>query len=784
MPEICRRQFLVASASVLASAAFVSPLDAMELELGGKSYHQIRTFHARQRSHYACTLCPYYDGGFAYNNEEGRIQKTEGNQDHIATRGKFCAKGLASFLSATDPDRITTPLKRVGPRGSGKWQEISWDMAIAEVSGKLKEALLEPNAIVVNEGGHNSSIMDRFLSTLGSSSLVRSCPPGIGGLAKQRALQQMIGVSFLLPDMEHSKYILNFGCNIMETALPLAQRLTDGIVNNRLKLVTFDVRMSNTAGRSTEWIPVFPGSDGFIALAMCQHILQKGLADLEFIKTWTDTTAEKLLADLQAYTPKKASEISGVPEKTIKRIAIEFAKNHPASVFSMNGISRRQSGLEMEQACLLLAVITGNIDNEGGCCLPRTFPINTPQPAPKQLTGDSLQMNYTFPFHVMTGTRKVKVLFNHLSNPVYSAPAASIWREIFKDEKLIPYLVDFSPFMSESAEWADLILPDVVGVERHDLVSAPSALWPWVSISAPAIPPVNQARDVRETLKKIVETLDPDGQKGMKSFWMFTNAKHWVEQSCAATPGLEGNYKKLLSKGMWPDHGKIDPENRKIIQNGEPLEATYGTFKKNGFSTPTGKIQVTIPALKSNPRHENLKPGQFILTTYKVAYHSQSMTTNLKYLAEISHSNPLNINKSEAKKLNIKDGDLVRVTTPAGYMVTKAMLTNGIHPTVVGISTSVGRIAYGRVAMAKPHDAKPNYALEALQDEDIDDNVWWRDTGVNPNDILPIATIEKNGDQAWNDTVVLIAPAQAGDVYGTVHVDNAKHLAIFKQLMG
>ncbi|MBF0184773.1 MAG: molybdopterin-dependent oxidoreductase [Magnetococcales bacterium] len=780
MTDLCRRQFLTISGKVLAASALVTPAHAMELELGGKNFHQLRTYHPRTRSHYTCTLCPYFDGGFSYE-EGGRIQKTEGNPDHVASRGKFCAKGLASFLGAYDPERITTPLKRVGPRGSGKWQAIEWDAAIAEVAARVKEALPEPDTIVVNEGGHRDG-MSRFMNTLGSRSLLRSSAPGLGGVAKQTALQQMFGVSYLLPDLEHSKYVLNFGGNIMETALPLAQRLTDGLVNNRLKLVTFDVRMSNTAGRSHEWIPVFPGSDGFIALAMCQHILQKGLADNEFIRTWTNTTAEELLVALQPYTPQKAAEISGVAEKTIKRIAFEFAKNQPASIFSMNGVSRREQGVDVEQACLLLAVITGNIDNEGGCCLPRQFHIAAPQPAPKPVDGAALRLNYLFPFQVMAGKHPVKVLFNHMSNPVYSAPAASMWREILKDEKRIPFLVDFSPFMSETAELADLILPDVVAVERHDLVSAPTALWPWASISTPAVRPQFKAQDVRETLKKIVEAIDPDGQKGMKQYWAFANAKKWVEQSCAATPGMETAYKKMVAKGYWPDYGKVDPADRKVVKDGEPLAVQYGLYKQTGFATASGRIQVKVPTLKSNPQHEKLQAGQFVMTTYKVAYHVLSMTSNLKYLSEIWHSNPLLINKESALSLGIRDGSLVRVTTPAGYMVTRAMVTQGIHPRVVALSTSVGRAAYGRVAQAKPDQPLPAFAQPELKDDDIDDNVWWRDGGVSPNEILPIAISAQNGEQAWNDTVVSIAPAERGDVYGTVHADNAKHIAIFKQM--
>jgi anaerobic selenocysteine-containing dehydrogenase len=178
-----------------------------------------------------------------------------------------------------------------------------------------------------------------------------------------------------------------------------------------------------------------------------------------------------------------------------------------------------------------------------------------------------------------------------------------------------------------------------------------------------------------------------------------------------------------------------------------------------------------------------LGEGEFVLATFKVAYHTLSMTTNLKYLAEIWHSNPLWINRERANELGIMDGKLVRLTSDVGYLVTRAWPTHGIHPRVAGISTSVGRTEYGRVAQADP-DARISFAREEQEDADIDDNVWWRDSGVNPNDIIPINIDPQSGVQAWNDIVVRVAPAEVGDRYGDIEVNNAKHLAIYRKLLG
>ncbi len=781
-----RREFLKASVVVTTAASCPIALNGMELEMGGKDFHQIRTFAPRDKKVFLCTMCPYFDGGFTYF-EKGDIKKVEGIPDHIATRGKLCSKGLASFFNAADPDRILQPLKRVGKRGDGQWQEISWGEAIAEVASKVGGAISDhgPDSVYLNEGAFKDGGSLRFMDTIGSSSVIRSRFPSISNMAKQTALENAIGVDFLLPDLENTHYVLNFGANIFETAPPLAQRLTDGVVNNRLKLVTFDVRLSNTAGRSNEWIPVFPGSDSIVALAMSNVILSEGLADTNFINKWTNHKAEDLAKSLSTFTPEQAEEASGVPAKTIISIAREFAKTRPATIISQNGVNFHKNGTASETAFLLLAVITGNIDNEGGYCLPRQFDIPQPQPAPVQKGSLVRRLNHAFPFELKEGDHNVQVLFNHMSNPVYASPAASMWSEILQDEKLVPYIVDFSPFMSETADYADLILPDVVAVERDDVGSSPTALLPWASMTMPAGQHRCSPMDVRLVLKKVVEQLDPHSQLGMKPFWKFNDTGEWVKNQIEATDGLRKAYKKMRRKGVWPNYGKIDPNTRLLMKKGKPAQAKYQTYSKDGFNTPSGKIEISIPSWKENESLAKVRlqeqPDQFVLITFKVAFHTLSMTSNLKYLAELWHSNPLWINAQTAAVKGISDGDLVRVKSDAGYLVTRAWLTQGIHPQAVGLSTSVGRSSYGRVSLANP-EAKAIFAKASQHDDDIDHNLWWRDSGVNPNDIIPISIDTDSGVQAWNDTVVTVSAAEPGDNYGDIQTSNEKHMAIYKSM--
>ena len=158
-----------------------------------------------------------------------------------------------------------------------------------------------------------------------------------------------------------------------------------------------------------------------------------------------------------------------------------------------------------------------------------------------------------------------------------------------------------------------------------------------------------------------------------------------------------------------------------------------------------------------------------------------SLTANTKWLAEMTHSNPVWINKETANELGIKDGDLVRITSLAGYMVTKARVTESIHPRVIAVPSSSGHKALGRVATAHPHGE--GHEGSEGHDRDIEHNLWWRDKGVSPNDIIPVYPDPISGVQTWSDTVVSVIPALKEDNYGDIKVDNDKHVEHYSDIL-
>ncbi len=840
--KMTRRTFIkVGTGTSAAVAAAPSLLRAMETGMG-KDYSPVSGAE-RKAVPITCHVCNIQDGAIAYV-ENGRVVKLEGNPEHVSTRGRLCAKGNSGMWYSYDPDRILYPLKRAGARGEGKWKRITWDEALNEVAGKLREVLDkgEPNEIAVKAGRNRSGgALQRFMATLGSATVLNHT--SVCESSKKVGMEPTWGPDIETPDFANTKYVLNFGSNVLEAAYfhnPLSQRIAEGRVDNQMKIVTFDVRLSNTAGFSDEWIPVFPATDGAVALAMGHVILRDDLQDSQFIETWTNVSVKELKDHYKQYTPEWASKISGVPAQSIERIAREFATTKPATLFTYRGPAKHLYGSYNEKACMMLPIMTGNVEVRGGYCLPRGmgWPQPTPEPgkakhasylsSPPDYPLAAHKVSHLVPFWIAEGKQKIKVYFTYQDNPVYTNPGAQVvWGKLFRDEKLIPYFVSMSSHMGEETALADIILPDCPYLERWEPESMPNSLWPWLGLRQPVHATLGESRENRIILRDLVNKLDPDGKRGMKQFWSFKDGEDYMRQHFDNIPGLKeaGGLDFLKKHGVWPVYGKLDPRTGKVIdKTGREIRAEYGLHKKElsasdmtgtvvdnkgvitkngkaigirrgnknyvGFPTGNRVINVRVsewaeygfnpmPTFKRIPWHEAMKEDELILSTFKLNVHKQSRTAAVKWLAEIAHSNPAWMNPQTAKKIGVKTGELVRIESNVGYIVTKAYVTEGIHPKVVSIPTAFGHWEYGRLASLKLKD-KP--AWGGQEDPDLN-NVWWDDKGVHPNDIIPVVADPIGGSQGWFDTVVKVTKAGPTDEYGDSKGSWEKHYEAYKETM-
>lgn len=796
MPRITRRQFLQIGGATLAAGAVPNEIaSAMEVDAGGRSYNYARVAVDRKKTAYTVSPFAKLKTPQQVFLENGQVVSASGFLHHPATRGRTAAVDMVAHLTAIDPDRIVYPLKRDGKRGENRWKKISWQEALDEISKTVKESTAKkgPGSVWLVRGEDSADgAWKRFMHTLGSSSVVSLADDG----SKKKGQSLTWGEEMEIPDFANARYILNFGSNLFETFPTHAASVADGRADKHAKLVTFDPRLSMTAGLSDEWVPLLPGTDGLVALAMANVIMQEGLADTAFINAWTNIPADKLAKHLSQFTLEMAEKESGIKADVIKRIAIEFASEKPATLFTHRGASSHVNGTDTERACMLLPIITGNVEVEGGYCLPRRIQWDEVSPVPptpnRQALGSGAGL---FPQAARSGKAKVGVLFNYDANPAHSAAAAPYWRDVLKDEKAVPFLVSITTHMSETAALADIVLPDASYLECSEPVSCPSSLFPWLGVRTPLSQAPGEVRELKVILRDIVHALDKDGSRGMKKYWAFEDSAEWLAKCLDSIPRLkaDGGLDTVKDNGLWPSYGTLDNKTGKVLdKDGKRLKAEYGKHKKAGFATASKKIEIYSESLKKlgqSPLPTWQKAGNlavaagkekdsFVFITFKTAYQGGLATGNNKYLAEKDHYNHCLVNKKVATQMGIKDGDLVRVVSPVGYIVTKARATQSIHPQVVAMAEGHGHSAVGRVAQMDPRH-KPEW-VESAEDIDVRFNLWWEDKGVNPNEIMPFFVDPASGNAATS-FVVTIEKAKDGDKYGDVKAELALHEAFFKK---
>jgi thiosulfate reductase / polysulfide reductase chain A len=840
MRKINRRNFFklgAAAAAVATTGAGI--LKAAEVTEGGKDFSP-ETGAERKAIPTACWSCVTRDSMIGFV-ENGRLVKLEGHPESIRGRGKICSKGQAGVNQLYDPDRVLYPMRRVGKRGEGKWKRVSWDEALTELAGRLKKLRDDghPEKFMFHYGrmkGSSSKIIKSvFLSTYGTGTISNHTSICEGG--KWVAQELTWGKHYDNWDFENTRYVLNFGSNVLEAhtnSIPCGQRLVDAMVDRGVKMVTFDVRLSNSATRSSEWVPIKPATDGAVVLAMCREIMAADLYDPEFL-TFVKATAkpdatleEKVAAlkhHLDAYTPQWAEKISGVPADKIKTIALEFARNKPACVISYRGAVAHYNGVETERAIQMLAAITGNIDNPGGRCkavaahwkYPKG-PKNKPK-AKKLKILDGFKGDVAYPNHHANhqvlkmikdgraGRPEVYMWFCY--TPVYANGDVQENIDVLKDEKLLPFTVSANAYYDESAALADMILPNPSYLEWwdwEDMVS-PTQVAEYY-IRQPLVKPLGQSRELKDVVCELAERMGfPLG---------FNSAEEFVKMSCEMTPGVReaGGFEYMKKHGVWHDPNakpafytykkEIKPE--KLNKDGVILDEATGVYwnwkkahaeseaaaRETGYTKTKkaykgyvgqlidGKVYKGFKPDKVNksgflelystllemkqfnplptyfpvPEHEKMGADDLILTTYKVAVHIHSRSSNCKWLSEIYHENPARINSRTAAKLGIRTGDKIKLKSESGEIVTKAQVVEGLVPGVVAISHHCGHWQYGRYASGKQ---------APLNDGGVDERdsrlIWWDSHGVHPNWIIPNRPDPIGGQQCWMDTIVKVTKA-------------------------
>src|SRR5688572_23246725 len=486
-----------------------------------------RAWPKRVERHYSlvpttCFNCESACGLLAYVDKvTGEIQKFEGNPEHPGSRGRNCAKGPATLNQVTDPDRILYPLKRTGKRGAGQWERTTWDEALDTLASRIRKAIVENrrHEIMYHVGRPGEDgFTERILAAWGvdgHNSHTNICSSG-----SREGYQLWMGFDRPSPDHANAKVILLISSHL-ETGHyfnPHAQRIVEGQLAGA-KLIVFDTRLSNTASRADRWISPWPGSEAAILLAIANHLVSTGRFDREFVRRWVNweeylrqvhpdrpVTFDSFVSVLKAlyakYTFDFAARESGVDAGVLEGIADDVAAcgGRLAAHNWRSAAAGNLGGWQVARCLWFLSVLTGSIGVDGGTSanawdkwVPRPHKLAPHVKRWNELTWPAeyplsyFEMSFLLPHFLKEGRGKLDVYFTRVYNPMWTNPDGFTWLEVLRDESKIGLHVALTPTWSETAWWADYVLPMGHGSERHDLMSQETHAGQWISFRQPVM---------------------------------------------------------------------------------------------------------------------------------------------------------------------------------------------------------------------------------------------------------------------------------------------------------
>ncbi len=620
-----------------------------------------------------CFNCESACGLLAYiNKETGEIEKFEGNPKHPASRGRLCAKGPATINQIHDPDRILYPMKRVGPRGGGKWERVSWDEVLSTLGARMRKALQEnrKNEIMYHVGrpGHDG-VMDRILQAWGvdghnSHTNVCSSSARLGYMLWHYADRPS-------PDHANARFILLLSAHLESGHYfnPHAQRIIEGKMAGA-KLAVMDPRLSNTASMADYWLPTYPGTEAAVLLAMAKVILDENLFDAEFVKNWTnwqqlelegfDGSFESAITALRKYyarfTPEFAEKESGVPAVNIVRIAREIAQagSRFASHLWRGSASGNLGGWQTARALMLLHALTGSVGTEGGHNLNAwnkfvAKPFSSPPPQqewnellyPPEYPLAMHELSPLLPHFLKEGRGRIDTYFTRVFNPVWTYPDGFSWIEMLKDESKVGFHAALTPTWSETAWFADYVLPMGFSPERHDLMSQETHSGRWIGFRQPVMRVLRERKgehfdytyetnpgevwEEDEFWINLSWAMDPDGSLGVRKWfespyrpgqklttddyygWIFENSVPGLPAVAAKenlTPleymrkygafEVKGEMHRQNENPLAPadlENSAVQP-NGTILKGGKTVGVLVGDKPVVGFNTPSRKLEL------------------------------------------------------------------------------------------------------------------------------------------------------------------------------------------------
>ena len=432
---------------------------------------------------------------------DGRATEVRGDPEHPFTRGALCVKVNDYVERVYSPERVLYPLRRVGPKGSGKFERIGWDAALDEIVSRYKAIIAEhgaqailPYSYLGTEGLLNGlNVGDAFFNRLGSSISERTfCASGaITGYMMTVGPTPGTDPESLV----HSRYIVIWACNVISTNLHLWPIIAEA-KRRGAKVVVIDPMRNRTAAAADWHIPIRPGTDGALALGLINVIIDENLTDNDYIDKYTVGYPE-LKERAREFPPERVSSITGIPAADIVRLAREYASTQPAAIRFGVGIERQAGGGQCVRAISCLPALVGAWRRPGGglVFMPNfAFPIKYDVlMRPDFIRPGTRHINQYQLGTALSGEMglapPIKALFVYNSNPVVVAPDQDRMVAGLSREDL--FTVVSEQFITDTADFADIVLPATTQLEQFDLMFSWGHLY--LTLNMPAIAPLGEA---------------------------------------------------------------------------------------------------------------------------------------------------------------------------------------------------------------------------------------------------------------------------------------------------
>ena len=649
--------------------------------------------------HTMCDMCtPGMQCGVDAYVKDGRIIKIEGTKGFPGSNGKLCTKGAAGRQYEYRADRLTQPLKRVGERGSGQFEAISWDEALDLCAAKFNQIKEQygPEAVAW-ACGYSKWLrpwLHRLTHSFGSMNYITES--STCHCAEVMSYKSVFG-KLMLANLPAAKMVITWGSNGFINAYPMGKGLSM-MKEHGGKIVTIDPRYTHMAQKLAD-IYVRPkiGTDGYLANAMANYIIEKDYVDHDFIEKYVHGY-EQYKEMVKEYTLERAETVSGVPKQTIIDVVEMFVSEPNSLIILGNGLTHRIDGFNMHRAILCLMVITGRVDRPG-TIFPEAetichsaggfegheteyFDMVKPKSC-KEPIGKGrfpLWFDYIPEAHGMDLVRQIETADPY---PIKAMACFGVNHKMYPDSrqfldavKDLDFIMATDLFHTKMCDYADIVLPVKTSYERSEVKCYGGRFVNW---TRPAVDPVGDCRDDVEIIAELAKRMGLHDEL--------------LEKGYAA-----GAEFILQESGITDWEAVKDSPLPVAAPNAVPYKP--GSYLAAVKDTPSGKIELyseviakyqdrglnPLPVCGDNVGNIDTAEYPFtIMTGARIPTALHTRTTKLSWLRSQTNDPALRINPADAARLGIREGDRVKVTTPTSSIVLNVLITEEYNIGEVGM---------------------------------------------------------------------------------------------------